>query len=86
MRSVPQQYWPVFMHEPIKAPFTARSMSASEQTIIASLPPSSSVHGISRLPQAAATFLPVAALPVNEILSTPRSTNSMMIQISGLGF
>ena len=35
-----------------------RSRSASAQTIAGALPPSSSAHGISRSPQAAATFLP----------------------------
>jgi hypothetical protein len=48
----------------------ARSRSASESTIIGSLPPSSSEAGISRLAAVSATLRPVLVEPVNMIMST----------------
>src|SRR6266700_1602401 len=70
------QTWPLLNIDRYTAPLAARSRSASAQTIIASLPPSSSEHGTSRSAQAAATFLPVTTLPVNEILSTAPLTSA----------
>ena len=76
MRSTPTQTWPLLNIDRYTAPLAARSRSASAHTIIASLPPSSSEHGMSRSAQAAATFLPVATLPVNEILSMSPLTSA----------
>ena len=42
----------------------------------ASLPPSSSAHGMSRVAQATATFRPVPTLPVKKILSTGASQSA----------
>ena len=57
------------MQEPITAPFAASSISASEQTIIASFPPNSRENGIKFSLHCLAIFLPVAMLPVKETLS-----------------
>ena len=57
-------------------------MSASAQTIIGSLPPSSRVQGTRFRPQASATLRPVATLPVKEILSTPASTRAAPVSPS----
>src|SRR5262245_519348 len=70
------------MNPPNTAPPAARSRSASAQTIIGSLPPSSSVHGNSRRAQASAIFLPVPTLPVKQILSTPLSTSAAPLSAS----
>ena len=70
------QTWPLLNIDRYTAPLAARSRSASEHTIIASLPPSSSEHGMSRSAQAAAIFLPVPTLPVNEILSMSPLTSA----------
>ncbi len=51
------------------AALTARSMSASESTIIGSLPPSSRLTGVSVSAALAMTFLPVAVEPVNMMKS-----------------
>src|SRR5207237_7288942 len=50
--------------------------SASSNTSIGSLPPSSTTTGTSRSAAATPTRLPVATLPVNIILSTPASTRA----------
>ena len=50
---------------PQTAAFAARSRSASASTIIASLPPSSRLYGISRSAARCAIFLPVRVDPVN---------------------
>ena len=70
------QIWPAFANAPQTAPRAARSRSASSHTIIGSLPPSSSVHGISARPHASAILRPVRTEPVNEILSQPASTSA----------
>ena len=75
-RSVDMHTWPAFVNAPQTAPRAARSMSASSQTIIGSLPPSSSVHGTSARPQASAILRPVRTEPVNAILSQPASTSA----------
>ena len=62
------QTWPELSIELKTAPPAARSRFASSQTIIASLPPSSSVYGMSCSAHDAAIFFPVGTLPVNEIL------------------
>ena len=49
----------------------ASSRSASAATIIASLPPHSTTHGVRLAAQAAITLRPVAAEPVKASLSTP---------------
>ena len=63
------KYWPAFIHEPMTAPLAASSISASSQTIIASLPPSSNEKGINDSPHCLAINFPVFILPVNETLS-----------------
>lgn len=49
---------------PHAMPAAARSRSASASTIAGSLPPNSSVHGMSRSAHATATVRPVAVDPV----------------------
>src|SRR3954449_6841862 len=68
---MPTQVWPALLIPPHTAAVAAASTSASSSTIIASLPPHSISTGVSVSAQAAITFLPVAADPVNAILSTP---------------
>ena len=75
-RSVDMHTWPALENAPPPAPRAARSRSASSHTIIGSLPPSSSVHGISARPQASAILRPVLTEPVNAILSQPASTSA----------
>ena len=70
------QVWPEFWNAPQTAPRAARSRSASAQTIIGSLPPSSSTTGVSVSAAAAMTRLPVRTEPVNTILSTPLRTSA----------
>ena len=70
------QVWPEFWKAPHTAPAAARSRSASAQTIMGSLPPSSSRTGVSVSDAAAITRLPVRAEPVKQILSTPERTRA----------
>src|SRR5215212_9013769 len=65
------QVWPPLLMAPQTAASAAATTSASSSTIIASLPPSSMSTGVSVSAQAAMTFLPVGAEPVNAILPTP---------------
>src|SRR5690348_18423991 len=76
MRSTPMQTCPLLNIDRYTAPLAARFRSAYAHTIIASLPPSSSEHGLRRSAQAAATFLPVPTLPVDEILSMSPLTSA----------
>ena len=57
--------WPLLNMPPQTAAFAARSRSASASTIIASLPPSSRLYGISRSAARCAILLPVRVDPVN---------------------
>src|SRR3954465_4493949 len=63
--------WPALEQPPQSAARAAVVRSASESTIIASLPPSSSNTGVSVSAQAAMILRPVGADPVNASLSTP---------------
>ena len=65
---------PQFWKAPHTAPLTARSTSASSQTIIGSLPPSSNSTGVRLSAAAAMTRFPVRTEPVNTTLSTPPRT------------
>ena len=62
---------PVFTKQPTQAWTAAASRSASANTMLADLPPSSSEAGTSRRPAASATRRPVAVEPVNATTSTP---------------
>jgi hypothetical protein len=73
---------PVLSMELNTAPRAARSTLASAHTIMASLPPSSSVHGMSCSAQAMPILVPVRTLPVNEILSTPPRTSAAPVSPS----
>jgi hypothetical protein len=65
------QVWPVAAKMPAITPFAAASRSASPNTMLADLPPSSRLTG-ARCPAAErATWMPVAVAPVNATLSTP---------------
>ena len=68
---MPMQVWPALVSAPQTHASAAASRSASESTIIASLPPASSSTGVSDSAQAAITFLAVAVEPVKATLSTP---------------
>ena len=65
------QVWPALLMAPHTAASAAATTSASSSTIIASLPPSSMSTGTRFSAQAAITFLPVGAEPVNATLPTP---------------
>ena len=65
------------------AKFAARSRSASESTIIGSLPPSSSDAGISRRAAASATLRPVRVEPVNMIMSTSSISAAPVLAAAG---
>src|SRR5258706_4473260 len=74
--STDAQTWPQLANAPQTAPLTVRSKGASSQTIIGSLPPSSSTTGSSRLAATSAIFLPVRTEPVKKTLSTADSTSA----------
>jgi hypothetical protein len=62
--------WPAFWQRDATAAAAAASRSASANTTNASLPPSSSTHGLSASPAWAATMRPARVLPVSV---TPRT-------------
>ena len=63
----PQHIWPENVKAPVTASSTAFSISASSRTINGSFPPSSRVSFL--LAAWEAIYIPVATLPVNEILA-----------------
>ncbi len=68
---MPMHVCPALVSPPQTAADTAASRSASESTIIASLPPHSSSTGVSCSAHCAMIRFPVRVDPVNAILSTP---------------
>ena len=64
-RSIEMHSWPALENSARSAPSAARARSASRQTIIAFLPPSSIDDPIRQRPACSATVRPVAVLPVN---------------------
>jgi hypothetical protein len=70
MRSTAVHAWPQLTNAPNAAPAVARPRSASANTSIGSLPPSSSAIGVSVLAARSMTFFPVAVEPVNIRKST----------------
>src|SRR5262249_58715438 len=67
---------PQLEKRPTEAALTARSMSASSQTIIGSLPPSSNVTCLKSLAADCITRLPVSVAPVKPIFRTVGLTSS----------
>jgi hypothetical protein len=65
-----RQAWPQLKKRPTAAALTAASSSASSQTIIGSLPPSSSVTRLICSAAIAITLRPVSVAPVKPILRT----------------
>jgi hypothetical protein len=63
-REPAMQVWPVAAKMPAKAPTTALSRSASSNTMLGDLPPSSSVTGTSLRPASDAIWRPTPVLPV----------------------
>src|SRR5690606_4406085 len=68
---MPTHVCPALPMAPNATASAAASMSASSATMTASLPPASTITGVSVSAHAAMTFLPVAVDPVNASLSTP---------------
>ncbi len=70
MRLRAQQSWPAFSNTPYGAVAAARSRSASANTMLALLPPSSSVTRFTWAAQPAMMCLPTSVEPVNTTLRT----------------
>jgi hypothetical protein len=75
-REPAQQTWPWLKKIPCTMPSTAWSMAASSKTMLADLPPSSSVRPTPRPASAAWMSLPTAVEPVNATLSTSERTSA----------
>ena len=75
-REPAQQTWPWLKKIPCTMPSTAWSMAASSKTMLADLPPSSSVRPTPRPASAAWMSLPTAVEPVKATLSTSERTSA----------
>ena len=75
-REPAQQTWPWLKKIPCTMPSTAWSMAASSKTMLADLPPSSSVSPTPRPASAAWMSLPTAVEPVKATLSTSERTSA----------
>src|SRR5215213_237538 len=75
-RSMPEQVWPALANPPQRQPETAFGRFASAQTIIASLPPSSSTEPFIRCAHSTPTWRPTSTDPVKKIFDALDSTSA----------
>ncbi len=75
-REPAQQTWPWLKKMPLTMPSTAWSIGASSKTMLAALPPSSSVTFLRVPATERAIALPTSVEPVNATLSTPACSTS----------
>src|SRR5690606_40561448 len=76
-RSTPPQDCPAFWKPAHRAPLVARSRSASSNTSIGSLPPSSSDSGVRVLAACSISCLPTSTEPVKKILRSEEHTSEL---------